>query len=301
MRKFAIYIAALAAIFFAGTLSAQEVYTVDRIPDVHRYDARRYVSDPENQLSPATVSELDRIAASIEAQTGVETAIVVVPSIGNDTPEDFAVRLFEKWGVGKKGRDEGVLILLVTQDRYIRFEVGYGLEGVLTDALSKRIQTQRMNSLLTRGDWDGGLIAGLTAIEELLTDPTSELRASETELESVPWVGFTLIVGFFIFMYFFNRGATRRARKCPRCGHQMEVVDRTSRTVAPGVKEITTYMRCPHCGYTKNTKTRQDIGGAVVGGTIAGSLGGLGRGGAGGFGGGWGGGRSGGGGATSRF
>lgn len=281
-------------------VASGQVYTVDEVPDVHRYDGRRYVSDPAGILPAADVSRLDALAAGIETATGAQTAVVVVPSIGNDTPEDFAVRLFEKWGIGSKKQDTGLLLLLATEDRLVRFEVGYGLEGVLTDALSKRIQTQRMNPYLTRGDWGGGLVAGLTAVEELLTDPSSELKADRLE-ETEGLTGMLILMGLALLMLIGGISLARRQRKCPRCGAQMKPVNQTTRMVSPGVRMITTVMRCPKCGYTTTRTQREDIGAAVAGGTIAGGLGGLGRGGMGGFGGGWAGGRSGGGGATSRF
>ncbi len=283
--------------------NAQGTYTPEQVPDVHRQDARRYVSDPANILSSSTVSRLNSMASALETATGVETAIVVVPSIGNASPEDFTVRLFEMWSIGKKGDDNGLLVLLATEDRLLRFEVGYGLEGVLTDAMSKRIQTQRMNPYLSQGDWDDGLIAGLTAIEELLTDPDSELLAQQDSPAGEGFAAALLVIfGLLVFIMVIAWLGYRRGRKCPRCGHQMQDVSQSSRMVSPGVKMISTVMRCPNCGYTTTKNRTENVGGAVIGGTIGGlgGLGGLGRGG-GGFTGGWGGGRSGGGGATSRF
>ncbi|MCD8101185.1 MAG: TPM domain-containing protein [Alistipes sp.] len=300
MGRTSVYIFLLVTWLAAGVVASGQVYTVDEVPDVHRYDGRRYVSDPAGILPAADVSRLDALAAGIETATGAQTAVVVVPSIGNDTPEDFAVRLFEKWGIGSKKQDTGLLLLLATEDRLVRFEVGYGLEGVLTDALSKRIQTQRMNPYLTRGDWGGGLVAGLTAVEELLTDPSSELKADRLE-ETEGLTGMLILMGLALLMLIGGISLARRQRKCPRCGAQMKPVNQTTRMVSPGVRMITTVMRCPKCGYTTTRTQREDIGAAVAGGTIAGGLGGLGRGGMGGFGGGWAGGRSGGGGATSRF
>ncbi|MCC8035474.1 MAG: TPM domain-containing protein [Rikenellaceae bacterium] len=284
----------LAVAFAAG----QKVYTPSDVPNVHLPDAGRYVSDPENILSASAVSRLNSIAAQMEASRKIETAIVVIPSIGNDTPESFTVDLFQRWGIGKSGEDNGLLILLATEDRLVRFEVGYGLEGELTDAMSKRIQTQRMNPYFIEGDWGEGLIAGLTAIQELLTDPTSELHAPEAEYGGL-FSALLAVMGIAVLVMILAVFAQRRARKCPRCGHRMEVAGQTSRTISPGVKMTSTVLRCPNCGYTTTKNTTQNIGGAVIGGTLAG---GMGRGfGGGGFGGGFGGGRSGGGGATSRF
>lgn len=285
-----------------------KTYSPEDVPDVHRTDGSMYVSDPEGILSAGTVTRINSEAMSLQDKTGIEIAVVVVPSIGSYTPEDFSERLFRKWGVGQKGKDNGLLILLATEDRYVRFETGYGIEGILTDALSKRIQTTVMNPYLSKGDWDNGLLAGVKAVSELIADPNNGLTESTNANNREDTDNFLLIVTIMLFtmlaIVIFSLVIYNRGKKCPRCGSKMEVIDESSQNISPGIRMITTTYKCPKCGYVMRKNKTQNIGASLAGG-LGGGLGipgrGYGRGSVGGRPGGWGGGRSGGGGATSKF
>lgn len=301
MKKLRSYLLLLTlALSVCPAWAAAKVYGVGDVPNTRLADAGSHVSDPDGILSAATVSRVNQILASLQSATSVDVFVVAIPSIGSDTPEDFAVRLFQRWGIGKKGDDNGLLILLVTEDRYIRFEVGYGLEGTLTDAISKRIQVQRMNPYFANGDWDGGIIAGVEAVDELLTDPDSQLASTPDEDSEALWGAIVLVLFNLGIILMIAIVASRKARKCPRCGTKMKIVDQSTVKISPTVRLVTTTYRCPKCGYTDRRNRKEDIGSAIAGGMLGG---GMGRGfGGGGFGGGsFGGGMSGGGGATSRF
>ena len=125
-------------------LRAQKAYTPDNLPKVHIQNKYRYLCDPEGIISPAATDSIDRMLYRLEQQTGIETVVAVVPSIGEAECFDFCHTLLNSWGVGKKGRDNGLVILLVTDQRCIQFYTGYGLEGPLPDAICKRIQTRYM-------------------------------------------------------------------------------------------------------------------------------------------------------------
>lgn len=126
-------------------LQAQEkVYTVDNLPKVHLQNKMQYVCNPAGILSQESCNEIDAMLYALEQQTGIETVVAVVPSIGNAECFDFSHELLNKWGVGKKEKNNGLVILLVTDQRCIQFYTGYGLEGVLPDAICKRIQTKYM-------------------------------------------------------------------------------------------------------------------------------------------------------------
>lgn len=146
-------------------LQAQEkVYTVENIPKVHLQNKMQYVSNPAGVLTRAAADSIDRMLYALEEKTGIETVVAVVPSIGQADCFDFAHELLNQWGVGKKGKNNGLVILLVTDQRCIQFYTGYGLEGDLPDAICKRIQTQYMIPYLKGGDWNRGMVAGVNAV-----------------------------------------------------------------------------------------------------------------------------------------
>lgn len=96
------------------SLQAQEIYTTGNIPKVHLQDKTRYVCNPAGILSAPACDEIDRMLYALEQQTGIETVVAVVPSIGSEDCFDFSHRLLNEWGVGKKGKNNGLVILLVT-------------------------------------------------------------------------------------------------------------------------------------------------------------------------------------------
>jgi uncharacterized protein len=89
-------------------------------------------------------------------------------TIGQDTLESWAARTFAAWGIGRKGKDDGVAIFVLSQDRHVRIEVGYGLEGQLTDAISSRIIREQMTPRLQRGDPDGAVTAAVDGVLDTL-------------------------------------------------------------------------------------------------------------------------------------
>lgn len=136
-------------------------YTIETVPNVHVQNKLRYVSNPNGILSTEACNKIDEMLGSLEAKTSIQVAVVVLPSIGNQEPFDFAQRLFGAWGVGKKKTDNGLVILFVEDQRSIRFQTGYGLEGDLPDAICKRIQTRKMIPFFKNGDIDNGMITGV--------------------------------------------------------------------------------------------------------------------------------------------
>ena len=128
-----------------GGISVQaKEYTIKEIPMVHLQDRTRYVSNPDNILSPSAVATMDSILYALEEKTGIQTLVVAVTGIEGGDCFDFAYRLGKEMGVGQKERDNGLVILLSTDERCIQFATGYGLEGVLPDAICKRIQSRYM-------------------------------------------------------------------------------------------------------------------------------------------------------------
>jgi uncharacterized protein len=95
-----------------------------------------YVNDFAGVIEPGTRASLERYCTQVEAQTGAQIAVITLDTLGGEPLEDVANDIYRKWGIGKKGTDEGVLLLLVTRDRKMRLEVGYGLEPIIPDGFA---------------------------------------------------------------------------------------------------------------------------------------------------------------------
>lgn len=124
-----------------------------------------YVNDFAGVLSSQTKIDLEQELAAFEASTSNEVAVVTVKSLGGDYIENYAVKLFEEYKIGKAKEDNGVLLLLAIDDHKLRIEVGYGLEGALPDSVADNIISDEMTPLLKAGDYDGAVAAGVHAIE----------------------------------------------------------------------------------------------------------------------------------------
>lgn len=144
------------------------VYTVERVPKVFAEDSLQLFSDPESYMSPNVRDVLNALLTELRSDTGVECAVVLLPSIGERDIEGFATELFRSWGIGSRTLNDGLLILLVLDQRKVRFEVGYGLEGTLPDAVASRIQRKVMIPLLRQGHYADALISGVEAVKQEL-------------------------------------------------------------------------------------------------------------------------------------
>ncbi len=138
MRKRLLFlIASIAA--SAGWLSAlAQSYTPETVPNVQLTDARRFTSNPDGILSPATEAAIDRLCVDLRQKQLAEVVVVVLESVETGSLDGFAHKVLNLWGVGRKGKDNGLVISVARQQRDIQFETGYGLEGVLPDAICKR-------------------------------------------------------------------------------------------------------------------------------------------------------------------
>lgn len=305
-------LALIFSIILLTPLQAQEkVYTVDNLPKVHLQNKMQYVCNPAGILSQESCNEMDAMLYALEQQTGIETVVAVVPSIGNADCFDFSHELLNKWGVGKKEKNNGLVILLVTDQRCIQFYTGYGLEGVLPDAICKRIQTKYMIPYLKDGNWNEGMVAGIKATCQRLDGSMENDTLSETKSDNP--IGIILVVlcfaGIGIVAVFI---AARNQSRCPKCGkHELQRSSSKLVSNVNGIKTEDVIYTCKNCGHTVARRQQSydnnyhNKGGGGGGPFIGGFGGGGGRGfggGGGGFSGGsFGGGMGGGGGAGSRF
>ena len=126
------------------------------------------VTDLTGTLTSQQQSELEASLAAFEARKGSQIAILLVPTTQPEDIAQYAIRVVDQWKLGRKGVDDGVLVLLAKNDRKSRIEVGYGLEGALNDATAKRIVMDVMSPHFKRGDFHAGLTAGVQAIEQVI-------------------------------------------------------------------------------------------------------------------------------------
>lgn len=144
-----------------------------------------WVHDEADVLSAQTKSTLESILAAERDSTSNQIAILIIPSLNGESLEDFSLRVAEKWQLGKKDKDNGVLLLISKDDRLVRIETGYGLEGSLTDAISSRIIRNEIAPHFRTGDYDGGVQAGVMAIKQAIKgeyineDPSPKKRNSK--------------------------------------------------------------------------------------------------------------------------
>ena len=302
-----ILIACLIAVTaWAAGDSVKEYKTVDDVPNVRLTDVRRYVTDPTSILAPAATDTINAILGRLEKSTGIETAVVMLPSIGENDIFDFSTSLFRKWGIGKKKSDNGLLILFVMDQHKVRFATGYGTEGTMTDAMSKRIQTQYMVPAFKRSDWNKGMVDGVRAAAKVL-DGSMEPEAADDDTETSDIL---FSIGIMIGVILLAMFVSSIKQRCPKCRKrsamkQMGVEVLRVSTGKGKRKRIrrTTYV-CQYCGHimTKDEDIDDNSGSAAAGGAILGSMLGSGGGGGGGScGDSFGGGSTGGGGSTSSW
>ncbi len=126
------------------------------------------VSDQTATLSGADIAALERTLQDFELRKGSQIAVLVVPTTAPETLEQYALRVAEAWKLGRKGIDDGALLLVAKDDRALRIEVGYGLEGVLTDIAAKRIVSDVIVPHLRNGDFAGGIRAGVDRMTRVI-------------------------------------------------------------------------------------------------------------------------------------
>ena len=132
------------------------------------------IVDQENIIPAETRSAIEPKLADLEAKSGIQLVVATVTSLEGQEVEPYANELFRSWKLGEKAKNNGVLLLVATNERRVRIEVGYGLEGTLTDALTKVIITNAITPRFKAGDFSGGISRGVDDIITVLTTDASE-------------------------------------------------------------------------------------------------------------------------------
>jgi uncharacterized protein len=183
----------------AAALVAFAALAQDAIP-VPRLAAR--VTDQTGTLSTAQRDALEAKLRAFEEAKGSQVAVLLVPTVGSETIEEFAGRVADSWQLGRKGVDDGVLFVVAMQERRMRIHTGRGVQGTLTDALSKRIVAEIVTPHFRAGDFPGGIQGGVDAILKAVEGeglpPPAERRAPAQRGDSLSSYGNFLIIGLFL-------------------------------------------------------------------------------------------------------
>jgi uncharacterized protein len=127
------------------------------------------INDYANMLSPATKRQLEKTLQGFEAAQSTQIVVLTIPSLKGESIESFSIRTAEAWKIGQKGLDNGAILVIARNDRKLRIEVGYGLEGRLTDLLAGRIIRQIITPAFKTGNFDLGIVNGVHAMMEAVT------------------------------------------------------------------------------------------------------------------------------------
>ncbi|MCA9376924.1 TPM domain-containing protein [Candidatus Nomurabacteria bacterium] len=185
------------SIIWICILSVSSVYAQLKFPE-----PTGFVNDYENIIS--NDEELEAKLNAYEKETTNEITVVTVPDFQGTTIEDYAVKLFEAWGIGKEDRDNGILILVSASERQSRIEIGYGLEGALTDAESGRIQDNAMIPSFKEDDYTTGINNGVDAVIEAIAGEYTAEGYTGTDTSGQDPLNTNLLttIGVFGFMLF---------------------------------------------------------------------------------------------------
>jgi uncharacterized protein len=162
------------------------------------------VVDAANVLPADVETRLDQKLAALETQSRRQLVVVTLPDLQGYEISDYGYQLGRAWGIGSKEKNDGALLIVAPKERKLRIEVGYGLEGVLTDGLSSLIINQQIVPKFKEGDIPGGIEAGADAIIHQLTLPPEEAQkiAAQASAEPEESGGVPIIFLLFIFLFF---------------------------------------------------------------------------------------------------
>lgn len=160
------------------------------------------VTDLTGTLGAGEKAAIERQLAAFEQAKGSQIAVLIVPSTQPEAIEQYGIRVAEAWKLGRKGVDDGAILIVAKNDRRLRIEVGYGLEGVLNDAVSKRIISETITPRFRQGDYAGGIEAGVTQMIGLVNGealPPAPERRARGDRDGNGLLGALLVPFFFLW------------------------------------------------------------------------------------------------------
>jgi uncharacterized protein len=203
--------AAVRALAVSGLLAGAAAFSADALPP-----PAAYFNDYAGIVSPADAQRLDAKLRQFAQETSTQVVVAVFPSLPSPSLEEFTVRTAQSWRVGRKDWDNGAVFFVFVNDRKMRIETGYGLEGALPDILAARILDEQVVPRFRAGDWTGGLEAG---IDGILAATRGEYKAPPLRKQGVPIVAILIVVCFVVlFLWLASHGALSAGRTYDRRG-----------------------------------------------------------------------------------
>ncbi len=175
-----------------------------------------YVNDNARIISPTVELKLEQFLKDFDKSDSTQITVLTIPSLEGEVLEEYALKVLQKWKIGQKGKDNGVLLLVANAEKKIRIEVGYGLEGRLTDLLTGRIIDNEISPKFKQGDFDGGIVSGVVSIAEAVRgEYTGTGKTRKNKKQSSPW---GLIFLFFFLAPLLSRIRNRNGSRTHRRG-----------------------------------------------------------------------------------
>ena len=159
MLRYPLLVTAASLLLALGPLQAQSLVAVPPFTAL--------VIDQTGTLSPAEQSALETRLTALQKRKGSQIAVLLVPTTSPEAIEQYSLRVVEDWKLGRKGVDDGVLVLVAKDDRAVRIEVGYGLEGAIPDSVARRVIDERITPRFRDGDFYGGVRDGVDQLIRL--------------------------------------------------------------------------------------------------------------------------------------
>lgn len=210
MKRFIIFLLLLVQTLFAATALAAPT-----VPPRPAAGSGIYVQDYANVLTSADKQALLSLGQELDKKTTAQLAVITIDTLNGQPIEDYALAVLREWGIGTKEKNNGALIVVAVGDRRSRIEVGYGLEGVLPDGLTGRIQDESMLPYFKRGDYSKGIVQGYNAVAAIiakdadvqLTDAQVQTPSPNSTTKQSGGLGFSDIlyaIGIIAFLIFDN-------------------------------------------------------------------------------------------------
>ncbi|HHQ4559390.1 TPM domain-containing protein [Aeromonas hydrophila] len=171
------------------------------------------VVDEANLMSRKQAHQLTQQLAAFEKRSGIQLVVVSIDTLAGDTIEEYSYQLGRHWGIGQKGKDNGVLLLIAQDERKVRIEVGYGLEGALPDAIAANIIQTRILPAFKRGDMVAGVVAGSQAIMQALAGEYKPVDNASKDKLGGPWLFILMVIVMIVLHNLRGGGGGRGGRR----------------------------------------------------------------------------------------